>query len=225
MSKKLIIILSKERICVKVAQEGNITTLCDFKSSDQSADSLREHLMGDGFDVESISSVQIFLDTDQVALVPEAAFEQKMAAAYHQVGGGVLRSGQTVVCSPTVNGIVAVMSWDSKVVELLAEFFGDKKSYYSPIQLEDMHNTQNSLNLFVSEDRVYITVVDKVLMYAEVLHFHTTEDIVYIVEPIKLQYEIGHRQINIAGENISQLVDLVKKHNKHVSECIINISI
>lgn len=180
--------------------------------------SIRLSSNGQYFSVSDDNSpvVRVTLDTDQVVLIPAELFKTELAESYLKINACPIEAGQCVVVSAEVEGIVAVMGWSGEQIDDLKSKYADRLEFYSPILDSIARKQTNSLSLILSENRLYVTLYNDKLEYAECLPCESSSDILYYIDNMKNLFGLEKRAIYIYGEQAKQLVRTVKQYYKRV---------
>ncbi len=160
-------------------------------------------------DIESFSIL-----THKSTLIPEEIFDKKCAEHYLAVCGLAPSVGESVVCSASMGGVVAVMAIDSKAKEQIKAYIGKKPNYTTP--LLDFQPTQQSVvNMFTAERYLYINVWQSGTMrHSEVLICDSDADLLCVLSGLTREFSLSGFKISIKGDDTARVKSLLKKYFK-----------
>lgn len=156
--------------------------------------------------------------TDRTLLVPEALFVRERAALMLEADGKALRAGEKAVCSPLLEGMVAVMPVPLRALEQLRDRYGagTPVTFTSPLLCALQTDKRSVLMQYVA-GYLYIKIYHaKELQLAEVLPAPTDADVLYLFE--RLGSEFPHREYAVCatGPNAGDLARLASNYYRTI---------
>lgn len=187
-------------------------------------ESVWEILEKEGVLSAAYSSIQLFLDTTDTVFVPEEALTPDNAGDFLRDAGIAIPRDKTVVVSPSVDGLCAVMCFDTGVVTYFNGHFGDTLAWFSPLQenleiRKRVNLAAGGYILNLTEKNVYISEFGSSgrLAVAEVYPYGTDADIVYYLHRLTAGRKVLKLPVYLTGSRAEQNFRLLKKYFKGVA--------
>ena len=134
----------------------------------------------------------------------------------------VLRSGmdltedKSIVVSPAVNGMVALMLFPKSIVETLVGRFG-RCEFRSPLQ--EIAGDKNAIRLFSTARCTYMTLSDDSLRFADVIADRSTDTVLYLLQTLNKEFGTSRMRIKVGGEDARRLARELSVYYKKVEVC------
>lgn len=220
--KILSIRLSLNGLYFSVAEENQIIKHGSDETSSANgigndAQRLRQLLADNELTDTLYDAVEIALDTEKMVLIPSEAFSADLAPSYLKINGHELSENERAVCSHEVQQIVAAMAWDSIVIDMLTEVFGQQLRFSSPILNSIARQQSNSIEITKFGDRLYVTLHNSSLEFAECLPYSTIADTLYYIETLKKQFGMDKRTLYIYGDDAKVMANQLKQYYRRVT--------
>lgn len=162
--------------------------------------------------------VKVWLDTIKVVLVPTESFSDDLAESYLKINGHQIADNESVVISEPVGNLLAIISFDRKAIDDLKAQHGNKVQFYSMLHPSLERARENSIEITRHDNRLYLTLYNKVLEYAESLPYSSIADLLYYIENLKSTFGLDKREIYVYGDESKQISALLKRYYKRVHE-------
>ncbi len=135
--------------------------------------------------------------TPKTVLRPERGFNKTEAQHDLEATGYAVAENEVVVCSPAVDGIVAIMAVSAKCIEAISAS-GIEPRYTSPLLPVD--NLAEGSHIALYEDVLYVRVYNGGLRFAEAMTVESDADILFYLESINRVYGIYNIYARATGD-------------------------
>ena len=115
---------------------------------------------------------------------------------------------EAVVCSDPAQETVALMAVPAAALQPVAERFGERLFYTSPL-LHAVATTTPVVWLCLRSGLLYVRVCDPALQLAEVIPAPDEADILYFIERLSGSFELKHYALRAAGDDPRALMKLL----------------
>lgn len=160
--------------------------------------------------------VVVVVDTPRVTLVTSQIASELAAEAILAINGQSLLSDEVAVVSDAVGDKVAVIAVAAEAYKALAERFGDRLHFTTPL-LAETHSNEKALVIEASENNYYLRLYNNGLQLAEALELYSCDELLYYVANILEITAIDIPYIYIKGA-AKDCVKLLKKYYKVICE-------
>lgn len=160
------------------------------------------------------SAISFIVETHKVTLVPQKAFDESCAANYLSAVGLSCANDETVVCSETQAGTIAVMAIDRKALSEIIDKFGTRARFTSPLLCSD-HDDNRNIYIRIIDGVAYFRVFDNGLQAAETIKMTSDDDILYYTVRISEALNFGKDSV-IYIKGSASAAKLVKRYFKNV---------
>lgn len=170
---------------------------------------------GSGVLPEAVVSVEIL--TPRTLLVPEELFDASHVGILLAADGKAPLTGEEIVHSAPVEGIVAVMAVPAQALQQLRERLdADAIPAYTTPLLAPVHPTKPTVVLQRAAGYLYVRIYNAGLRLAEVLPAPTDTDIRYALERLETEFPLNQYAAQLAGKETRRLEKLVGNRFKSV---------
>lgn len=173
----------------------SVRIVLDGHNFERAAAELEKHAAAD--------SALVSFDTAKTVLVPAHLCEQGVEESYLRFNGMPLADGEQAVVSEAEDDIVAVMAVSSAVAGLVADRFGEKVRFTSPL-LEIACGRKRDVNIFLTAENAYIAVWEKGLRMAEALPDNSVDSLLYYMQVLGRSFKLRRFTINLTGADTSE---------------------
>ena len=164
---------------------------------------------------EAVVSVEIL--TPRTLLVPEELFDPSHAGTLLAADGKAPHTGEEIVHSAPVEGIVALMTVPTKALRRLRERLEtDAELAYTTPLLAPAHPDKPTVLLHRAAGYLYIRIYNGGLRLAEVLPTPTDADIRYVLERLETEFPLKQYAVQLTGKENRRLEKLVGNRFKSV---------
>lgn len=177
---------------------------------------LSGHNFSEEFLPAAIDEAVVLLDTEETLLVPADIYEEGMQTGYVLRSGMDLTEDKSIVVSPAVNGMVALMLFPKSIVETLVGRFG-RCEFRSPLQ--EIAGEKNATRLFSTARCTYMTFSDDSLRFADVIADRSTDTVLYLLQTLNKEYGTSRMRIKVGGEDARRLAGELSVYYKKVEVC------
>lgn len=144
--------------------------------------------------------VSIVLPTHKTTLVPMEILQTTDAVSCLAAVGLMPLPSECVVCSPAVDGMVAVMAVDGECHKMLCRELGSAVRYMSP--LLSLHNADKEVVLSLVENVLYVRLYNDGLRFAEAMLLAEDADVIFMLQSLHNVYNIYNMRARIVdGES------------------------
>lgn len=159
--------------------------------------------------------VEVELLTAKTVAVPFECFQHELAEKYLQLSGMECSESEVPVWSHETDGVVAVMAIAGDIADMLAQRYGSRLEYTSPL-LRNITHEGRYLYIYSAEGVAYFKLYDgTMLKFCEVLPATGNDDILCIVERIISEFNPEGLVIGVAAvKGADSLINLVKQYHK-----------
>ncbi|MCM1301788.1 MAG: DUF3822 family protein [Alistipes senegalensis] len=170
---------------------------------------------GSGVLPEAVVSVEIL--TPRTLLVPEELFAPSHARTLLAADGKAPLTGEEIVHSAPVEGIIALMAVPAQALQQLREQLdADTVLEYTTPLLVPTHPTKPTVLLQRAAGYLYVRIYNGGLRLAEVLPAPTETDIRYALERLETEFPLKQYTVQLAGKEKRRLEKLVGNRFKSV---------
>ncbi|MDE6865670.1 MAG: DUF3822 family protein [Alistipes sp.] len=164
---------------------------------------------------EAVVSVEIL--TPRTLLVPEELFDPSHAATLLAADGKAPHTGEEIVHSAPVEGIVALMTVPTKALRRLRERLDtDAELAFTTPLLAPAHPDKPTVLLHQAAGYLYIRIYNGGLRLAEALPMPTDAAIRYVLERLETEFPLKQYAAQLFGKENRRLEKLVGKRFKSV---------
>jgi hypothetical protein len=156
------------------------------------------------------SECVIEIVTPKTTLRPMEGFNPKEACRDLETAGYSIAEDEVVVCSPEIEGRVAIMTLCRECAELIAKS-GAKISYTSPLIMGEEIDEGSHIALY--GDVLYVRVYRDGLRFAEAMAVESDADILYYLESIERVYGIYNMYARAMGD-VERLEKICGRYTK-----------
>ena len=159
--------------------------------------------------------VEIELLTSKSIIVPSECFEPTLADSLLQLSGLGCTDAEQPVWSNDCDGVVAVMAIRKEIAAELDARFCDRLQYTSPLLRSVKACDGLYLYIYNANGVAYFKLYDGAkLRFCEAMSVVGNDDVLCIVERLVQEFDCKGLEIGVAGENIENLVGLLKQYHK-----------
>lgn len=152
--------------------------------------------------------VEVELLTPKTMLVPAELFDEERGAELLAANGMAPSGDECVVCSDPAQETVALMAVPAAALQPVAERFGERLFYTSPL-LHAVATTTPVVWLCLRSGLLYVRVCDPALQLAEVIPAPDEADILYFIERLSGSFELKHYALRAVGDDPRALMKLL----------------
>lgn len=164
---------------------------------------------------EAVVSVEIL--TPRTLLVPEELFDPSHAETLLAADGKAPLTGEEIVHSAPVEGIVALMAVPAQALRRLRERLdADTELAYTTPLLTPVHPAKPTVLLHRAAGYLYIRIYNGGLRLAEVLPTPTDADIRYVLERLETEFPLKQYAAQLTGKEKRRLEKLVGNRFKSI---------
>lgn len=137
--------------------------------------------------------------TPRTMLVPREEFDTAVAGILLDAAGMPCRDDETAVWSDPEGAAVAVMAFDTTIVDALRKHFGARLRFTTPL-LFTCVCAPPAVWLCRNDELLYIKVYNGGLRFAEVVTVQTEADLLYHIELLDREFKLAEYEVCLAGE-------------------------
>lgn len=164
---------------------------------------------------DGTAQVEFSVSTHKTTLLPAVVFDERSAAKYLAVAGLACREDERALCI-TCGNIVAVVAVSVEFLARVAETFGARASFTSPL-LELCREEGSKMHIRRAGDVSYVVFcVNGKLRFAEAFRTESEEEVLYYVHLLRDRFDLNEYLIYISGEHSEATARLLSKYFSHV---------
>lgn len=161
---------------------------------------------GHSFSPEALNSavercgekLTVELVTPKTTLVPASVFRAEDAPSYLAALGLAADVNESVVCSPQIGDVVAVMAISAECLAYLSLLCGDKMLFVTPLLLG--YAPKEGAVVELHGEVLYVRIFNGGMLFSEAMDASSDVDIVYYLQQIHQVYNLYTMRVRARGD-------------------------